>query len=540
MSDDAFITFRYVDQWLSGHGLVYNPGERVEGYTHPLWLLLIAGLRPFGDPTHIAMGLGLIGYAGSIAILGLSFPLTAVILALHQEMAIWSTGGLETSWFTCAILLLTWTVARTQDPRRSALLSGLVSAAVVLARPDGAIFVAAAGTLLLVWARARGSHPFRIALLFGAPLVLVLGPYAIWKLTYYGDLLPNTYYAKSGGGAWWSQGFYYLWTYFQGHPTGLLGLGAWLLLPSALRQPRDQDSRTLVAAACFSVAYLLVFVARVGGDFMYARFVVPVVPLLYLSAEIGLRRWVLRPVVRRIAFAAIPILVLLEGPVLRDPLFIDSTQAEEHRRLHGIEDERWYWHHEIANGENRIDRYRKAGLGLRPMLEGLDVTVAIAGQASLAYYGRFDRVVEEAGLTEPSIAHRTVHERTRPGHEKEATLDQLRDLEVDLRLLHGELRDEPYRMIWFDLGGYRVSGELLTYDPGFLARLFERNGERIQAMSFPDYFDYWAQEIAPVLPRAELQKSAERMDAYYFRRNDDPSRQATLRALLPGASDVPR
>ncbi|MEZ4652500.1 MAG: hypothetical protein R3E12_02575 [Candidatus Eisenbacteria bacterium] len=443
MSDDAFITFRYVDQWLSGHGLVYNPGERVEGYTHPLWLLLIAGLRPFGDPTHIAMGLGLIGYAGSIAILGLSFPLTAVILALHQEMAIWSTGGLRN------VLVHLRDLAPHLDRRTNpgpATERAPVGTRLRCSRPRASgrrDLRRRSGNAPSRMGAARGSHPFRIALLFGAPLVLVLGPYAIWKLTYYGDLLPNTYYAKSGGGAWWSQGFYYLWTYFQGHPTGLLGLGAWLLLPSALRQPRDQDSRTLVAAACFSVAYLLVFVARVGGDFMYARFVVPVVPLLYLSAEIGLRRWVLRPVVRRIAFAAIPILVLLEGPVLRDPLFIDSTQAEEHRRLHGIEDERWYWHHEIANGENRIDRYRKAGLGLRPMLEGLDVTVAIAGQASLAYYGRFDRVVEEAGLTEPSIAHRTVHERTRPGHEKEATLDQLRDLEVDLRLLHGSCGTSP-------------------------------------------------------------------------------------------------
>ena len=52
LTDDAFISFRYARNLLEGHGLVFNPGERVEGYTNFLWVLELAalwglfGLRP--------------------------------------------------------------------------------------------------------------------------------------------------------------------------------------------------------------------------------------------------------------------------------------------------------------------------------------------------------------------------------------------------------------------------------------------------------------------------------------------------------------
>lgn len=46
--DDAFITFRYVQQWTHGNGLVYNIGDRVEGYSNFLWILLLAPFSLLG------------------------------------------------------------------------------------------------------------------------------------------------------------------------------------------------------------------------------------------------------------------------------------------------------------------------------------------------------------------------------------------------------------------------------------------------------------------------------------------------------------
>jgi hypothetical protein len=52
--EDAYISFRYVENLLDGHGLVYNIGERVEGFTHPLWLLLITPPTALGIPVRLS------------------------------------------------------------------------------------------------------------------------------------------------------------------------------------------------------------------------------------------------------------------------------------------------------------------------------------------------------------------------------------------------------------------------------------------------------------------------------------------------------
>ena len=60
LSDDAFISFRYAKHWSEGHGLVYNIGEWVEGYTNLLWTLWIVwacvlGFSPSGLPMHLQL-----------------------------------------------------------------------------------------------------------------------------------------------------------------------------------------------------------------------------------------------------------------------------------------------------------------------------------------------------------------------------------------------------------------------------------------------------------------------------------------------------
>src|ERR1700689_4240051 len=63
--DDAFITLRYVKNFVEGNGIVYNVGERVEGYTHFLWLMLVAVSKAIGfDPVDASMWLGIAAYAG--------------------------------------------------------------------------------------------------------------------------------------------------------------------------------------------------------------------------------------------------------------------------------------------------------------------------------------------------------------------------------------------------------------------------------------------------------------------------------------------
>jgi hypothetical protein len=115
LSDDSFISFRYADHLVRGHGLVYNVGERVEGYTNLLWTLLLAGALRLGIPPEVsAPMLGIAGWLALVAILGwrswrrdrpgLFFPLAAALVLLLDDFQTWATGGLETSLFALLVV----------------------------------------------------------------------------------------------------------------------------------------------------------------------------------------------------------------------------------------------------------------------------------------------------------------------------------------------------------------------------------------------------------------------------------------------------
>ena len=93
LSDDIFVTFRYIQQFINGNGLVYNVGERVEGFTHPLWLFM---LMPFYPNVEFASQLlGIISFGALIYFLTRSGWLAAALVVFNMEMRIWATGGLR-------------------------------------------------------------------------------------------------------------------------------------------------------------------------------------------------------------------------------------------------------------------------------------------------------------------------------------------------------------------------------------------------------------------------------------------------------------
>ena len=119
LCDDAFISFRYARNMVDGHGLVFNAGEYVEGYTNFAWTLLMAAGMGLGvEPEKLSMGLGLLSYAllillllyasrrmsidSGLAISGL--PLAALAWAEHEHARLFATSGLETMAF---VLLVT-------------------------------------------------------------------------------------------------------------------------------------------------------------------------------------------------------------------------------------------------------------------------------------------------------------------------------------------------------------------------------------------------------------------------------------------------
>lgn len=302
LSDDAFISFRYAQNLAQGNGLVYNVGERVEGYTNFLWTVLAALLIALGGDvavwSHLAgAGLGvaivLLTYGLGARLAGAPWGLLAALAAATSQSLLLYTGrgsGLETGLFTLLVLAGGACYLRA-DGRATRWLgaAGALLALAALTRPEGALVfaftaahlalraVAGAGLRPKEWLARLSSlvlRPSSLWLLAGAFLA-IWSPYFAWRIWYYGDLLPNTFYAKTGGGL--SQvlrGAAYAGAFALtlGGPLLLVAVAPWLRAPrAALASWRGYALPLVLLYSAYIVA--------VGGDhFRGERFFVPLLP----------------------------------------------------------------------------------------------------------------------------------------------------------------------------------------------------------------------------------------------------------------------
>jgi arabinofuranosyltransferase len=323
VQEDAFISFRYADNLVAGHGLTYNPGEKVEGYTNFLWTLLLAGGIALGlDPVPLSR-LG--GMTAAVFLIVLVFLcargrdrpnhvtggfLATALIAASPGLAAEAVQGLETVFFALLITAGVWLGIRAREneaPDARGLVRRLAASAGVLAlaaltRPEGlGVFLLATGAAVgwrwcrrgRLWPRAEATT----CLLF---LVVVL-PYFFWRLHYYGHPVPNTFYAKTGGGIWHVlRGLQYAGRFLALNPVLTL-LTAGMLVrarPWRLRCARGgtgigQPSLSALTVAVVVAGYLL-YVIGVGGDFKRTfRFVLPVLPLwaIGLDALVSRHGW---------------------------------------------------------------------------------------------------------------------------------------------------------------------------------------------------------------------------------------------------------
>ncbi|MEM7136558.1 MAG: hypothetical protein AAF500_08265 [Myxococcota bacterium] len=207
--DDAFISLRYTQRLLEGHGLTWTDGPPVEGYSNLLWVLGCAGLTFLGvSLIATPVVLGLVSAVAALGAVVVAFaPATwrdtlpaftgSMFLALSGPVALWAVSGLEgclvAALLGWALVLLRPLAAGTDDPGR-AWGAGVLLALLCLTRPDGPLFTAVACVFLVGYLRTWGAlrQAARVALI---PAVAVLGQVA-FRWNYYGDWLPNTARAK--------------------------------------------------------------------------------------------------------------------------------------------------------------------------------------------------------------------------------------------------------------------------------------------------------------------------------------------------------
>lgn len=286
--DDAYISYRYARNLVDGHGLVFNPGERVEGYTNFLWVMMTAlGMQAGLDPVHLTKVLCfafsamtlivLYFYAGRV--FGIKGPvrlLPPLLAAASPALAVWSLGGLETTFFTFVVTAAVLSHLSDLERGRIPLASSAFSLLASLARPEGIVVAVILFADLL--RRRPGVRALGLWLL---PLAAGYLPYFAWRYSYYGFLFPNTFYAKTGGGLdHAARGLSYAKDYF-------ISPGGWLFLFALVPLVTLRRKWGLVLVVC---AVWTAYVIVVGGDGLAMhRFFVPAIPLLFLLASAGVR-----------------------------------------------------------------------------------------------------------------------------------------------------------------------------------------------------------------------------------------------------------
>ena len=507
LCDDAFISFRYAANLVAGNGLVFNVGERVEGFSNFSWTMLCAAAAWLGlDPVRCAQGLGILCFLGTGLVLaaasrrlGALLPLAAVGFLLHRHEAEFASCGLETALFTLLVTALCATLLAAERPRGFAF-AGVLAGLLALTRPDGAIFGLPAGIAALVASlRQRRMAPF---VAYALPALGLLVPFLLWRHSYYGDWLPNTFYAKSGGDPYVGQGLRYVWLYLQSY---------WILVPAVLSLPLllFVRARAAVLVAGFSLLYLL-FVVWVGGDFMFARFLMPITPLLYLGLQWWVRRWRAPRQLAALAVVALGTLLMYPHPELRGV----------NGRIGFVGDEREQYPAE------RVAALRQSGAAFGAALHGLDSRVAFSGtQAMLVYEAQFTYALEAAtGLTDRYLARRELQQRGPIGHEKSLRLSDPQDMQYVLQQRVQFLLERyplPAGMEYRHAMLFGTKVTLVTYDRQVMRAL--KGHADATFIDFEDYLDAYLGSIDgrdAATVRADLAAFL----VYYFQWNDDAVR----------------
>jgi hypothetical protein len=410
--DDAFIYFRYADNAaLLGAGLVFNQGEYVEGYTSPLWMLLLVGVRALHFrywPVILTSGVAAMLVTWLLAIRvnrgltsdGLAeFHLPALWLASCYAVQSHFTSGLETPLVQVSALAF---AALVLEPGVGWLQILVGLGPVVRPELDLAFAVAVAWC----WYRRR-RVPWR---LLGAG-VLAQAAWLSFRLYYYADYVPNTFHIKVSAAP--DLGIHYLHDTLRAYYLYWIVGGLLLLLGVAVvRRGFGTQQLAPRAVLWLTAAAQTAYVVRIGGDFVHYRYLA--FPVLVLVASLGgIVEQALGAASRgraRAAFglgAAFIVLIVLAYPVQlpTHPLLLRSEgDTLAMYRVDNVED--------AASHRGRPDlaprEWDKGTAQIRQFRSGGDFTyrwVAGTSWCRSAYEHLDWFVVHSLGLTEPVLAH---------------------------------------------------------------------------------------------------------------------------------------
>lgn len=429
--DDSYISLHYARNMARGVGLVFLPQTQevptpysyVEGYSNPLWTFLLALFFHLpGGPfpwvrvaSFLSVGIIVLSLRGLLQNLVQEQRrrnLPAWILWLPGALAIlnfpilaYVKSGMETVTFTAFVLLALWhSLSLLKDPRPALLLlNGLLWLTVSLIRPEGVVYAAAAG-LVLGFRFALSEGRWREMLAWGMPIVLGLAAFYLWRYGYYGEWLPNTYYAKverlqSAYGV--SRTGIFRWGI--SHLQGFIRMD----LPSItaasatvgiflFRALRKESLLMLLTAAAFNSLYVI----WVGGDFFpLSRFLQVTGCILMVFAAVPVAGlWQMRSCFARVGAGPVLAAALALSLVVFQPVWTRVHSWVSDRQKTWIEQSEQLLKGDHSNPAFFVGKWLKENLPV-------DTVIATGHCGMIPYYSNLE-TVDLLGLNDHHLARR--------------------------------------------------------------------------------------------------------------------------------------
>jgi len=416
LCDDAYISLRVVDNFVNGYGLTWNVAERVQAFTHPLWVLILIPLYALTHEVYFTvLSLSLIFSLGAVAwfAFGISRSIWQTIIGLlaiagSAAMVDFSTSGLENplTFFILAAFLYVY-FRRDHDIRTLILLS-LIAALGAVNRMD-TILLFLPAVFYLFW-KNRSLKSFTAVIIGFIPFIA----WEIFSLVYYGFPFPNTAYAKLNTGLpasdIWTQGLHYIQYSLTTDPVTIIVIFCGILIPLISRQSR-------LTWPAIGIILYLIYIINIGGCFMAGRYLAAP----FFMAVITLSQFRKVPTTLAVLWTIMVISLVLSAP--DSPHYSKkSDEGDPSKTRNGIVAERdWYnpthgLFNVIGFGGRPVHNWIEEGLSARR--DSLTfIPHVVVGMVGF-YSGPQAYILDAYAITDPLLARLPVdpHRQHRIGH----------------------------------------------------------------------------------------------------------------------------
>jgi arabinofuranosyltransferase len=472
--DDAFITMRVIDNFINGYGLVWNIGERVQVFTHPLWLLCMTPIYAIlKDPYQTIYWLSFIVSLATIYLFLSKFTkscksLLVAGLLMGASMAFidYSSSGLENPLTHLLLILMLILVLKQPTTLKTLLFTSLIASLAAVNRLDSILFYIPVLGYQFYELRAAWPRAFAAICIGFLPLIA----WELFALIYYGFPVPNTYYAKLAAtnipeGWYHDQAWEYLRNSFRWDP---ITLGTIALSMGFVIWERNIKKITIVVG----MASYLYYIDTIGGDFMSGRFF----SALFLIAAVLLMTVDYAPLIgisdTRTYLFVVGLILFLGLAAEYPPVLTQNTDSDRVIDTHGIANERLFYFKETSWSArtqfNTIHRWGQEGLDIR---KSGDRYAARDSVGLFGYYAGPDvYILDCLALSDPLRSRLPTSEHDRIGHFRRAIPvgyeDTLKDPPKN-HIVNPDLR------LYYDKLGILIHGDVFA--PGRLQEIINFN-----------------------------------------------------------------